>query len=254
MKLHTELLRLRTLLIEELSSQGCLPWRDLESVEADLSGGELVVRFYREGFGFFPVLRRFARANGLELASWDPEEKRCSLVVREGPCRGSAPGPRVPPMDSLEGAGFPELKARYAAAVREAFGCRRAPAACFSAARVAWAMEKPSYAALWLGKVDREAMEPEEKVQLCLWEAFLVHLRESMSGEGSFAYTRLRYGKVLAMDPGNFFALFNLGLVSRAEGRKEEAARFLRKALAARPWDRETARLLEEITGDLDRP
>ncbi|HHI68869.1 MAG TPA: hypothetical protein ENJ97_06035 [Planctomycetes bacterium] len=155
-------------------------------------------------------------------------------------------------MDSLDGAGFPELKARYAAAVREAFGSRCAPAACFSAARIAWAMEKPSYTALWLGKLDREAMEPGEKVQLCLWEAFLVHLRESMAGEGSFAYTRLRYGKVLAMDPGNFFALFNLGLVFRAEGRKVEAARFLGKALVARPWDRETAKLLEEIRGDLD--
>ncbi len=249
MKLHTELLRLRTLLIEELSSRGCLPWRDLESVEADLSGGELVVRFLREGFGFFPVLRRFARAHGLELASWDPEEKRCSLVVRDGPARGSFPGPRVPRLDCLEGAGFSELKAGYAAAVREAFGSRFAPQSCFLAARLAWAMERPEYAALWLKKLDRDALGPGEEVLLCLWEAFLVHFREAMSGETSFAYTRLRYGKVLALDPGNFFALFNLGVVSKAEGRKEEAVHFLRKALAVRPRDRETAALLEEILG-----
>ena len=248
MKLHTELLRLRTLLVEELSSRGYLPWRDLESVEADLSGGELVVRFFREGFQLFPVLRSFARKHGLELASWDPEEKRCSLVIREPSPPGDALGPRVPGV--VEGgrpAGFAFLKRKYASAVREVYRTGLDPKACLAAASAAWALERPQYTALWLEKMDKESLGPEERVLLLLWEAFLVHLRETRSGGKSFAYTRLHYGRVLALDGRNFFALFNLGLAARAEGRREEAARFFRKALAARPWDKESARLLEEM-------
>ncbi len=251
MKLHTELLRLKSLLVEELASQGCLPWRDLESVEADLSGGELVLRFYRDGFRFFPLLRRFAQENGLELASWDPEDKRCSLVVRESPRQASPPGPRVPGprlAGRIPDYGF--LKGRYASAVREAFGSRFTPGACLDAARVAWALERPDFTALWLEKMDKSRLAPGERVLFHLWEAFLVHWREARSGGRSFAYTRLHYGKVLSLDPGNFFALFNLGLVARAEGRKEEAVRFFRKALEARPWDREAARVLDEMRSE----
>ncbi len=245
MKLHTELLRLRALLLEELSRQGFLPWRDVESVEADLSGGELVIRFCREGFQLFPVLRRFARQFGLELASWDPEEKRCCLAVREEVPSRERSGPRVPGGDSMPGKlDYLSLKMRYAAAVRAAFRSGEGFASCLEAVRAAWDMERYDFASLWLDKVGEEGLGLRERVRLHLWRAFLIHQEESRGGRRSFPFTRLQYGKVLSLDPRNFFALFNLGLVARSEGRREEAARFLGKALAVRPWDQETARLL----------
>jgi len=250
MKLHTELLQLKALLVEELACRGWIPWRDLESVEVDLSGGELVVKFSREAFRLFPVLRAFAARHGLELASWDPEEKRCSLAVRETPPCRERLGPRVPEEAEPGGAfPFPVLRRRYARAVRAAFGEDLAPQACLQAARAAWALERHDFVALWLEKADRSGLDAAGRAALLLWEAFLVHLREARSGRRSYAYTRLFYGRVLAEDPADFHALFNLGLVHLAEGRRGEAARFFRKALAVRSGDDETARLLAEAEG-----
>jgi len=247
MQPNSELFRLKELLLEALAASGCLPWRDLESVEVDLTGGELILRPVRKGLELFPLVARFCRANGLEVLSWDPEEKECHLRLRPASRRVETEGEhgvRLPAAQGRRPREQADLRRAYRAAVRRAFDGPQ-PLARVEAGRLAWALGKFGYAQTWFE--DALAGPESERLEAMLWLGFCHHRGAGQGDRKALFQARACYEAVLAEDPGSFHALLNLGKLAELEQRPEAARTCYRLALALRPEDQEAARLLGRL-------